>query len=75
VLCHSPWSALLQHGAKGGDPLSWRHFQYGLAYLGRDYLLTQRQAAEAMRMAQANKGDYTDWHRDIGFRLTPHLPD
>ena len=49
-----------------GDPLSWRHYEYGLRYLGRTHLRDQLRMAQAFRIAAASVGDdgvdhYAEW--------------
>ena len=61
-------------GGPDGMPLTWRHFHYGTAALGRNFLRAQRAAAEAARLAAADEKDYGEWHRDITRRLEPRLP-
>jgi len=52
-----------------GLPLSYRHWVYGLAYLGRAALRDELAAARAARMAQQSKDDFGEWVRDVQ-RLT-----
>lgn len=54
-----------------GFPRSWRHYQYGLAALGRQHMRTEMQMAEATRAAAAQQKDYRDWRREIIMMLTP----
>lgn len=55
-----------------GLPLSWRHFQYGLAYLGRDHLRWQLGLAQAGRLAQADTEGFRSWTQDLNRMLQPH---
>ena len=48
-----------------GDPLSWRHFRYGMAYLGRDEIGRTVQQATANRVAGAVAEDYIMWRTDM----------
>jgi hypothetical protein len=46
-----------------GYPLSWRHFQYGLARLGRSDAQHDIRLANAVTAAHAQKQDAKDWFR------------
>jgi hypothetical protein len=52
-----------------GLPLSYRHFVYGLAFLGRHQLRDQLAAAQAFRVAQFPADDFVEWQGDL-VRLT-----
>lgn len=52
-----------------GLPLSYRHFVYGLAYLGRHTLRDQLAHAQATRLAQLPKDDFNEYVSDVN-RLT-----
>lgn len=54
-----------------GMPRSWRHYQYGLAALGRKHTRDEIQMAEAARAAAAEQKDYRDWRRDLITMMTP----
>lgn len=48
-----------------GLPKWYRHYVYGLAWLGREQLRDQLQVAQAGRMARSTKDDYQTWQRDV----------
>jgi len=52
-----------------GFPLSWRHFVYGMAYLGRADLRAGLAAAQAHRAAGYSADDFDAHQRDV-LRLT-----
>jgi hypothetical protein len=54
-----------------GLPLSWRHFHYGLSYLGRAYLREQAQVAGAVRMARGDEERFRDWAADVALFTGP----
>lgn len=54
-----------------GLPRSWRHYQHGLAYLGRAHIRQLLLHAEAARLAGAVAEDYQVWHRDTAATVGP----
>jgi hypothetical protein len=44
-----------------GYPMSWRHYVYGMAYLGRARLRLQLDTADAVRAAGAVEDDWKSW--------------
>lgn len=48
-----------------GYPLSWRHYVYGMAHLGRAARRELLRSAEAQRAGTAELQKYRDWHRDV----------
>lgn len=55
-----------------GFPLSWRHYVYGLRYLGRAHVRHQLTTAEAVRLGGAARDDYTAWRGDMNRILGAH---
>lgn len=62
---------------RDGFPLSWRHYCYGLRYLGRSHIREQLARAGAARMAAAETDDYKAWYHELEMMLTliPEDPD
>lgn len=53
---------LMQYRAGfGHDPPSWRHYQYGLAYLGRAATREVLRIHEAVNMTNAKKEQHREW--------------
>lgn len=50
---------------KDGFPLSWQHFQYGLAHIARESLRQQLSRAQSGRMARVAKEDWEVYQRDV----------
>lgn len=46
---------------KDGQPLSWRHFVYGMAHLSRVNARESLKLASSTRIASAEKKDFTEW--------------
>lgn len=44
-----------------GQPLSWRHYVYGLGYLGRAHVRTQLMHAQATRLGNATEDGYSTY--------------
>lgn len=53
-----------------GVPRYWRHYVYGLAWLGREHLREQLQTAQALRLANT-RDEFVDWQRDSLFVIQP----
>lgn len=53
-----------------GRPRYWKHYVYGLAWLGREHLREQLIVAQAHRLAISPK-DFVDWQRDTLYLLQP----
>lgn len=49
-----------------GFPLSWRHYVYGSAYIGRADAREDVRAASAHRVSQADQKGYRAWLREMG---------
>lgn len=48
-----------------GLPLSWRHFVYGLQFIGRQWVREEVRAAQASRMgAQVADEGFRSWRAD-----------
>ena len=70
MFCHTWLSALIAgRGTRAGDPLSWRHFKYGMAYLGRAAIARTLEQATATRSGSATEEGYERWRA----RLTPMI--
>ena len=52
-----------------GLPLSYRHFRYGMAWIGRDEVRQVLRDASAARLAQATKDDYTAERRRLKWEV------
>lgn len=52
-----------------GWPRSWRHYLYGMAYLGRAALREHLARTESARMANASADDFRALQRDVS-RMT-----
>lgn len=50
---------------RDGKPVSWRHYCYGMAYLGRAALRDTTRQAEAARVGQASSDEWKSFLRDI----------
>lgn len=62
--CHDGLSALLAgRGTKKGDPLSWRHYIYGLQHLGLEHMRDQMKIAEAVRLGRSDQESFEPWHK------------
>lgn len=48
---------------RDGFPLSWRHFSYGVAHLGRAYARTSLRLSAATGIAHATREDAEQWYR------------
>jgi len=48
-----------------GFPLSWRHWIYGQAWIGREHQREQLRIAQAHRWAGFQKSDFETLQRDI----------
>lgn len=46
-----------------GNPLSWRHFSYGVAHLGRAHARRSLRASSAAAIANAKREDAEQWYR------------
>lgn len=55
-----------------GFPLSYRHFRYGMSYLGRQYLRDQLANAESTRVGGATEDSFLDFQREV--RFTTEVP-
>jgi spore cortex formation protein SpoVR/YcgB (stage V sporulation) len=55
-----------------GFPLSWRHWIYGVAWLGREHSRAIAAEAQAFRIGQANQDDYDAFTRDV--EMTTGVP-
>lgn len=54
---------------RDGFPLSWRHFVYGMAYLGRQTLREQLARVESFRLGNAAPDEFRSFQRDVS-RMT-----
>jgi hypothetical protein len=48
-----------------GQPLTWSHYVYGMRHLGRARSREDLRHTSAVRMAGADKKDYTPWHAEL----------
>ena len=48
-----------------GLPRTWQHFLYGMKYIARESLRRQLHTAQAVRMADLNRADWTSWQNDL----------
>ena len=46
-----------------GNPLSWRHFSYGMAHLSRAHARTSLRTSAAVVIAHATREDADQWYR------------
>ena len=50
---------------RDGFPLTWQHYQYGLAHIGRDDLRRQLWLAQGVRMGSVTQEDWEVYQRDM----------
>ena len=48
-----------------GFPLSWQHYQYGLAFHARDSLRYQLYLAQAARFSRQDSTDFNAYQSDV----------
>lgn len=48
-----------------GFPLSWQHYQYGLAHIAREQLRMSLWTAQAYRMGRVEKEDFEKYQQDV----------
>ena len=58
-------SALPAWCGPDGLPLSYRHFVYGLQFVGRTHLRDQLARAQAFRAGQQGNEEFRSWQSDL----------